>query len=291
MIKSMTGFGKAECVLKDKKVFIEIRTLNNKQIDVNAKLPQLYKNKEIDIRNRIIKQLLRGKLEVLIYYELNEGVNPSVINQSTVVEYYRQLSEIADGLNTKLSEQVLESILRLPDALQTERNEVDDEEWNTVISTLDKAINNVDKFREQEGAALQIDIERRVNTITDLLSQVPQYEGERTEKVRDRISANLKEFVQNDNVDKNRFEQEIIYYLERFDITEEKVRLKNHCKYFIETINSRISNGKKLGFISQEMGREINTIGSKANHTEIQRLVVQMKDELEKIKEQILNVL
>ena len=291
MIKSMTGFGKAECELPDKTLTIEIKSLNSKQIDTSTRLPGLYKEKELEIRQMITSFLERGKIECSLHYELTGNGSATTINTAVVKNYYEQLYQIAGELGLKTSEEILSAVMRLPDTLNSERTKLLDEEWKLVQLGLKNALEEVNLFRIQEGASIEADMKVRIANILSRLEKIGPYEKERIEKIRERIGSNLSEFMTNDTIDKNRLEQEIIFYLEKMDITEEKVRLKNHCEYFIEILDLEVSSGKKLGFISQEMGREINTLGSKANHSEIQKLVVEMKDELEKIKEQVLNVL
>lgn len=291
MIRSMTGYGKAECLLPDKKLTIEIRSLNSKQMDTNARLPSLYKEKELEIRQLITAGLERGKVECSFHYELSEQAASGTINVAVVKSYYEQLYKIAGELGLPSSPEFLSTVLRMPDTIRTEKAEIKDEEWFRVKDALLKALDQVREFRNQEGLSLDKDMRQRVGSISEKLEQVSKYESERMEQIRDRIGNNLAEFLKKDAVDENRFEQELIYYIEKLDVSEEKVRLANHCNYFLETMDDQGPAGKKLGFISQEMGREINTLGSKANHTEIQKLVVEMKDELERIKEQVLNVL
>lgn len=292
MLISMTGFGKATLELKNKKISIEIKSLNSKQLDINTRMPNLYKEKDLVIRNEIKSKLERGKVELSIFIESVGTDKETKINKPIVEGYYKQLNELAQDLGIDIDkEPLLQTIVKLPDALKVEYQELDEEEWNLIFEGFKTALAEIINFRSQEGKALQNDIFARIKNIENLLVEVPQYENERIETVRTRINDNLKDFVEKQNVDKNRFEQEMIYYLEKLDITEEKVRLANHCKYFIETSNAGNSEGKKLGFIAQEIGREINTLGSKANHSNIQKIVIDMKDELEKIKEQLLNVL
>ncbi|MCY1633299.1 YicC/YloC family endoribonuclease [Marinifilum sp. D737] len=292
MLISMTGFGKATLELENKKVSIEIKSLNSKQLDINTRIPNLYKEKDLVLRNEIKNQLERGKVELSVFIESVGTDKETKINKPIVEAYYQQLTELSSELGIPMEkEPILQTIVKLPDALKTEHQELDEEEWNQIFAGFKSAVADLNSFRKQEGAALQVDIFERIANIEKLLEEVPQYEAKRIETVKTRINDNLKEFVEKQNVDKNRFEQEIIYYLEKLDITEEKVRLANHCKYFIETANNGNSIGKKLGFIAQEIGREINTLGSKANDSDIQKIVIQMKDELEKIKEQLLNVL
>ena len=292
MLKSMTGFGKATVEAFDKKVTIEIKSLNSKQCDINIRLPQHYKEKELIIRNEINQVLNRGKIDVSIWFDGNEGEKTVQFNENLIIAYYKQLDRISKSIGRNLdNEQVLQLIFRLPDIFKNDTKEIDDAEWNIVLDTTRKALLEVDKFRIQEGKMLESDFIYRISKISDLLKSIEPFENERIEKIRERISQNFTENIDKVNVDQNRFEQEIIFYLEKLDITEEKVRLGHHCKYFIDTMKNEEMAGRKLGFITQEIGREINTIGSKANHTEIQKIVVQMKDELEKIKEQLLNIL
>ncbi|MDM8159455.1 YicC/YloC family endoribonuclease [Labilibaculum sp. K2S] len=292
MLISMTGFGKAILELENKKVSIEIKSLNSKQLDINTRIPNLYKEKDLVIRNEIKNKLERGKVELSIFIESVGTDKETKINKPIVEAYYKQLNELAQDLGIAIDkEPILQTIVKLPDALKVEYQELDEEEWNLIFEGFKTALAGIMDFRNQEGNALQEDIFARIANIENLLAEVPQYENDRIETVRTRINDNLRDFVEKQNVDKNRFEQEIIYYLEKLDITEEKVRLANHCKYFIETSNAGNSEGKKLGFIAQEIGREINTLGSKANDSNIQKIVIDMKDELEKIKEQLLNVL
>jgi len=287
----MTGYGKAECELKDRKITVEIKSLNSKNLDVYAKVPGIYREKELEIRNNISKTLLRGKVEVVLYYELSDDNKGTTINQGVVKNYFNQLKEIARDLNIETTEQLLQMAIRLPDTLNVEREEINESDWVTISNTIKEAIKQVDEFRIQEGRYLQDDIEQRINKINELKEKITPYELNRTEKIRTKLNESISSLNTEQEIDKNRFEQELIYYLEKLDITEEKVRLTNHCNYFLEMLNDNESNGKKLGFIAQEIGREINTMGSKANDSEMQKFVVLMKDELEKIKEQMLNIL
>jgi len=291
MIKSMTGYGKAECELKDRKVTIEIKSLNSKNLDIYTKIPGLYREKELEIRNSISKKLQRGKVEFVLYYEVTDDKKATNINADVVKNYYNQLKDVATDLDLQTSEQLLQMAIRLPDTLTTERDEIDQEDWKDINKAALEAMDQLDNFRVQEGAYLQKDIVQRIEKIEKCKEDITPFELERTEKIRAKLTESLNSLNTDQEIDKNRFEQELIYYLEKLDITEEKVRLTNHCNYFIEMINEPESNGKKLGFITQEIGREINTIGSKANNSEIQKFVVLMKDELEKIKEQMLNIL
>ena len=291
MIRSMTGYGKAECLLADKKLTIEIKSLNSKQLDTNTRLPSLYKEKEIDIRQVIASELERGKVECSFYYELSGEAISGTINEAVVKRYYEQLYKISGELGLQASLELLSTVMRMPDTIRTEKPEIEEKEWTLVKAALKQALNQVNKFRLQEGKSLDSDLRQRVDAINGKLGKVERYEKERIDLVRERIGKHLEDLGMKDAVDENRFEQELIYYIEKLDISEEKVRLANHCLYFMETLDDKGPAGKKLGFISQEMSREINTLGSKANHKELQKLVVEMKDELERIKEQILNVL
>ena len=287
----MTGYGKAECLLADKKLTIEIKSLNSKQLDVNTRLPSLYKAKEINIRQLIASELERGKVECSFYYELSGEAVSGTINEPVVKDYYQQLYRISGELGLEASLELLSTVMRMPDTIRTEKPELQETEWTMVEAALRKALEQVNIFRKQEGESLDDDLRQRVDAIIRKLEEVELYEKERIDQVRERIGKHLEEFSLKESIDENRFEQELIYYIEKLDVSEEKVRLANHCKYFMETLEDQGPAGKKLGFISQEMGREINTLGSKANHKELQKLVVEMKDELERIKEQILNVL
>ncbi|MDA3818455.1 MAG: YicC family protein [Prolixibacteraceae bacterium] len=290
MIKSMTGYGKAECELPSKKITIEIKSLNSKQLDINTRLPNIYKSKDIEIRKLIAEKLIRGKVEFVLYFDQLGDETNTTINGPVVKNYYQQLLEVYKDLGIEASENTIQSVLRLPDSIKTEHEEVDEEEWATIVSSINDALEQHDRFRQQEGAALHADVLEQIKNIQQLKNEVEPYEQERIERVKERLTDALKELKNNIQNDENRFEQELIFYLEKLDINEEKVRLDNHCKYFLETLEDN-APGKKLAFISQEIGREINTMGSKANHAEIQKLVIRMKEALEKIKEQSLNIL
>jgi len=291
MIHSMTGFGKGVCELPNKKINIEIKSLNSKQLDLNTRLPNLYREKEIEIRNTVGKRLTRGKIDVSFYVESATSDKITKINQQVIKTYHDQLKQVSDELGLGENTDFLKVIMPLPDTVKIELAELNEEEWKSIAIAIDQAIDDITSFRLREGNALEADIRDRIATIDELLQAVPQYETQRVEKIRTRIKENLEELAVQTQVDENRFEQEIIFYLEKLDITEEKVRLANHLKYFIETMESSDIVGKKLGFITQEIGREINTLGSKANDADLQKIVIRMKDELEKIKEQILNIL
>ncbi|MDE3742355.1 YicC/YloC family endoribonuclease [Maribacter polysaccharolyticus] len=285
MIQSMTGFGKHTIQLPAKKVTVELKSLNSKSLDLNARMPSAYRAKELELRKVIAKSLVRGKVDFGLYVEYTGDETSAQVNEGVVRQYMRQLKSIADGEDLKL----LEMALRLPDAMKTEREDIDEEEYKVIQSALKEALVEINNFRSEEGSVLEIDFLQRIKNLEALLEQVKAIDPERQATIRGRLEKAVSDLKT--EVDENRFEQELIYYLEKYDITEEKVRLANHLDYFSKTIKSSDSNGKKLGFISQEIGREINTIGSKANFAPLQKLVVQMKDELEKIKEQMLNVL
>ncbi len=290
MIKSMTGYGKAEIILQDKKVSVEIKSLNSKNNDTNIKLPYAYRGKELEIRQIINEKLQRGKIDVNIFYELNAGITPASINKELVKSYFLQLKQINEELGVNSHENLMDIVMRLPDTIKVEKNEFEESEWLKIKDILTLAIVQVDSFRMQEGKALEKDMLANVETILKGLSEIDKFENVRIAKIREKLNVQLQELKIKD-LDKNRFEQELIYYLEKMDVSEEKVRLTNHCNYFHETIRNEENAGKKLGFILQEMGREINTLGSKASDSEMQKIVVGMKDDLEKIKEQILNIL
>lgn len=291
MLKSMTGYGKAIGSFGNKTIIIEIRSVNSKQFDINFKIPAIYKEKEIELRNEISRQAERGKIDFYINIEQSDSDRPVQINSAVLKEYFGQIKAIATELEIPVSEQVMLAALRLPETLKTETPMVTEEEWNVLFKCLNDALIIFNNFRVQEGKALEKDITSRIVLIEQYLSNLQSYEGNRLVRIKERLQKNLNEFIPTSSIDANRFEQEVIYFLEKLDITEEKVRLKNHCDYFLTTMNQEESSGRKLGFIVQEMGREINTLGSKANDSDIQKRVVMMKDELEKIKEQLMNVL
>ena len=285
MIYSMTGYGKSVLQLPTKKVTIELKSLNSKSLDLSARMPSIYREKELSVRKLLADALERGKIDFSIYVEATAEDTSTQINTPVVKQYIQQLRQVVDGDPIEL----LKMAVRFPDAINTVREEIDENEWQLIATEIDKAVEDLNSHRLDEGKVLEQEFNKRVDIISNLLDQVITMDPERVEGVRERLLKGVEELK--DKYDENRFEQELVYYIEKFDITEEKVRLKNHLDYFIECINSKDSNGKKLGFISQEMGREINTIGSKSNYAPMQQLVVQMKDELEKIKEQLLNVL
>ncbi|OZV70703.1 YicC/YloC family endoribonuclease [Winogradskyella aurantia] len=285
MIQSMTGYGKTVLQLPSKKISIELKSLNSKSLDVNARMPSMYRAKELDIRKLLAKHLTRGKIDFSLFVEITGEDTSSKINKTVVEQYIKQLKDVVDGDETEL----LKMAIRLPDAVTTERDDIDEEEWHLIEEGINDALTKIVAYRKDEGAILKQDFTDRITTLQGLLKDVMAIDPERIDGVRARLEKGIADIKE--KVDENRFEQELVYYIEKFDITEEKVRLENHLDYFLKSLNSADSNGKKLGFISQEIGREINTIGSKANYAPMQKLVVQMKDELEKIKEQLLNVL
>jgi len=287
----MTGYGKAIAETPQKKITIEIKSLNSRQLDLNIKLPWLYKEKEPEIRNLISQKLDRGKIDLTIYFDMLDEEVATVINKSAVRNYYNQFKEIAAELEIDLDDQIFTAIMKLPDTLKTEKPEIPETEWEMVKNQIIESITMLDLYRIEEGNSIMADLKKCIGKILSLLETVGTFEAGRITKIREKLMAILAENLSTENLDKNRFEQELIFYLEKYDINEEKVRLKTHCDYFLETVNIPSPNGKILNFIAQEIGREINTIGSKANDASIQKLVVMMKDELEKIKEQTLNVL
>lgn len=291
MIRSMTGYGKAVLETPHKKITVEVKALNSKQADVSAKLPWIYKEKEMEIRNMVSRKLERGKIDLYISFDTMEDDAIPVINKSNVRNYYNQLRELANELGADRNTDLLSIVMRLPETLKAEKAELTEEEWKDVSLLIDEALSMTDLYRLEEGKALEADLLKSVNRITGYLDNIRDVEGDRITKMREKLTSLLSDAVGSENVDKNRFEQELIFYLEKLDINEEKVRLQKHCDYFLETMKGSESNGKMLSFISQEMGREINTIGSKANDAAMQKLVVMMKDELERIKEQTLNIL
>ena len=287
----MTGYGKASCEYNNKKIVIEIKSLNSKQLDVSTRIAALYREKDIEIRNAIAARLERGKIDFSLYIEDAGATAATRINQSVVENYRKQITDTCNALGMPVPENIMELILRMPETLKTELSVLDEAEWQAILGLLDEAFAQIEAFRAQEGQSLYNMFCNKINTIGTLLAEVEPYEGERLVKIKSRIEEGLKTLEEKISVDRNRLEQEMIFYIEKLDINEEKVRLRNHLRYFIETMDKETAPGKKLGFIAQEMGREINTLGSKSNHSEMQIIVVKMKDELEQIKEQVLNVL
>jgi uncharacterized protein (TIGR00255 family) len=282
----MTGFGKASLQLPTKKITVEIKSLNSKGLDLNTRMPSVFREMELGLRNQISQRLERGKVDFSLYVEVTGEETTSKINVPIIKGYINQMRAV---IPTADETELMKMAVRMPDALKTERDEIDENEWKQIQTVIDEAIENIANFRKDEGASLEKEFQLRISNINNLMNEAVSFDAERVETVKTRLRTALDELKV--NVDENRFEQELIFYLEKYDITEEKVRLGNHLNYFLETLNGTEANGRKLGFITQEMGREINTMGSKSNHTEMQKLVVMMKDELEKIKEQVLNVL
>jgi len=286
MIQSMTGFGKATLQLPTKKITVEIKSLNSKGLDLNTRMPSVFREMELGIRNQLSTRLERGKIDFSLYVEVTGEETSSKINVPIVKGYINQMKAVIPNADET---ELMKMAVRMPDALKIERDEIDENEWKKIQAVIDEALENMMQFRKDEGISLEKEFLHRIANIMTLMNKAVSYDAERVETVKTRLRSALDELKE--NVDENRFEQELIFYLEKYDITEEKVRLENHLNYFIETIAGTEANGRKLGFITQEMGREINTMGSKSNHSEMQKLVVMMKDELEKIKEQVLNVL
>ncbi len=286
MIQSMTGFGKASLQLSTKKITVELKSLNSKGLDLNTRMPSVYREMELGLRNQIAQSLERGKIDFSLYIEVTGEETSTKVNAPIVKAYIAQMRAILpDADNTEL----MKMAVRMPDALKTERDEIDENEWKDIQKVIDEALANINNFRASEGQSLEKEFKLRIENIRSYMNQALDLDSERVQNIKTKLQTAIDELKV--NVDANRFEQELIYYLEKLDITEEKVRLTNHLDYFLETIKGNEANGRKLGFITQEMGREINTMGSKSNHAGMQKLVVMMKDELEKIKEQVLNVL
>jgi uncharacterized protein (TIGR00255 family) len=286
----MTGFGKVTVELPSKKITIEIKSLNSKQLDLFSRISPVYREKEMQIRNELLQALERGKIEIVINMESVDKESAAKINLPVFECYYEQIKTISEKLNIPVPDNWFQALLRLPDVIKNDMGETDESEWKIVHQAMHEALQQLIDFRQQEGAMLQKVFIQKIANIADLLKQIEPYENERIEKYKSRITDNLKKLADIE-YDSNRFEQEMFYYIEKLDINEEKTRLENHLNYFIETLRNENGQGKKLGFIAQEIGREINTLGSKSYHIEIQKIVVQMKDELEQIKEQVLNVL
>ncbi len=286
----MTGFGKTTCEVRNKKITVEIKSLNSKQLDLFSRLPNVYKEKDLELRNVVAQKLERGKIEFSIYSESLGGESTSQMNFPIIESYYKQITEMSQRLGIEPPSDWFSLLLRLPESMKVEVQELDDEEWSVIRKSFDKAVDSLIEFRKKEGEALRAVFMEKLANIRELLSQVDPFEKERVEKIKQRIQEQLVALKDID-YDKNRFEQEMIYYIEKLDVNEEKNRLRQHLSYFEETMDMEGASGKKMGFIAQEIGREINTLGSKSNHPEMQKIVVKMKDELEQIKEQVLNVL
>ncbi len=282
----MTGFGKATKQLPNKKINVEIKSLNSKGLDLNMRMPSVYREMELGLRNDISQKLERGKVDFSLYIEVTGEETSSKVNAPIIKAYINQMKAILPEADAT---ELMKMAVRMPDALKTERDEIDENEWAEILVVINEALENIQTFRKDEGKSLEKEFQLRIANIRLYMEQALVLDPERVKNIKDRLQTAIDELKV--TVDENRFEQELIYYLEKLDITEEKVRLNNHLDYFLETLNGNEANGRKLGFITQEMGREINTMGSKSNHAEMQKLVVMMKDELEKIKEQVLNVL
>lgn len=289
-MQSMTGYGKSAIELPNKKITIEIKSLNSRQFDLFTRIPMVYREKEIALRNNLSKKLERGKIDLYLNVEEISKDVSSKIDFAVIKRYHQEIKKLASEMNVDEPQDWFITLLRLPDVMRQEGEALDETEWTAIEKTVDKAVEALIEFRQQEGAMLENILKDKIENIRSLLAKVNQYETERVEKIKLKISEGLNN-LENIDYDKNRFEQELIYYIEKLDVNEEKNRLTNHLDYFLETLKNGNSPGKKLGFIAQEIGREVNTLGSKSNHSEMQRIVVQMKDELEQIKEQVLNVL
>jgi len=287
----MTGFGKSVLELPKRKVSIEIKTLNSKLLDISSRISGFYKNRELELRSLLSKKLQRGKIDLSIFVETSGESNKFTLNHQLAKKYYNELKQISNEIEVRDFSDYLPIIINMPDVLIPEIEEIDETEWEQVLLKTKAAINEVNEFRKNEGEILEQDFIKRILLINDFLLEIEKHESSRIEDFKKRIKKELLDTVEESKIDNNRFEQELIYYIEKFDITEEKIRLKKHLDFFMDTLNENVSNGKKLIFVSQEIGREINTIGSKANNAVIQKIVVNMKDELEKIKEQLFNVL
>ncbi len=290
MLKSMTGYGLASTEYLQKKITVEIRSLNSKFLELNVKMPRSYSEKESIIRNEATKAIERGKANVSITIENNEAQDSSLLNKDKFHSYYQQLTKLAEELGADKSN-LFQQTLSIQDVWSVQEQSSDEEEWKAIFSTFLQAVDNFNQFRTDEGKTLSADLHKRIELILEAIPEVEKFEYNRVPAFKEKLESILKEAVSPENVDKNRLEQELIYFIEKYDITEEKIRLKSHCDYFFQVMKEKEANGKKLGFISQEIGREINTMGSKANDANIQKIVVSMKDELEKVKEQLLNII
>lgn len=291
MLRSMTGYGKTNVETENLTISIEIKTVNSKQMDLNCRLPFEYNPKEPEIRSLVSRFIQRGKVFLGVTKESTAENFGQSVNQELALNYFKELKELKEKMNQKTEPDYLQSIMRMPDVMQTKEQEISEEEWALLKNAIEETLNKVDEYRIEEGKILESDFKDRINKIQNYLEDIEPFEKERLEYVKDKFNKELSDFIKEKKIDENRYEQEVIYYQDKLDITEEKVRLKQHCTYFLETMNTDMANGKKLNFIAQEIGREINTTGSKANHAEIQKIAVNMKDELEKIKEQLANIL
>lgn len=291
MLRSMTGYGKAVAELDDLRITVEIKSVNSKQSDINCRLPVVYNEKEPEIRSMCGNFLQRGKIFLNINREANGEESGHSINQELAGRYYRELKTLSESLEQQAPVDYLQIIMRMPEIMKAQEEELDEKEWLALKKAINEALETIDTYRLEEGDSLEKDFRSRIEMIRVYMDKIIPFEEERLNSVKEKFNKELHDFIENKNLDENRYEQEIVYYLDKMDITEEKVRLKQHCEYFLNTLESNEANGKKLNFIAQEIGREINTLGSKANHSEIQKIVVDMKNELEKIKEQLANIL
>jgi len=291
MIQSMTGYGKTTGTYNDKKINVEIKSLNSKYFDLNMRMPGFYRENELTLNKKLSKLIVRGKVDFGIYVEMPPKSNSAKVNHEVVTTYFNDLKALSNSLGVNDDAKLMELAMKMPEVYSQEKEELDPEEWKAVEVMIEEAVVNFQEFRNREGEALHKEFSGYINRIGELLTEVEKYEGERIETVKARLKSNLEEKLDSPQFDQNRFEQELIYFIEKYDVTEEKVRLSGHLSYFLDVMKNDASEGKKLGFIAQEIGREVNTLGSKANHQEIQKIVVEMKDQLEKIKEQILNTL
>lgn len=290
MVLSMTGYGQSIIRSGEKVIKIEVRSLNGKSADVRVKVPTIFRSKELEIRNKVLKGAVRGKIDINITFDGDGAEEPYKLNRTLIKNYFNELSDLTKELGVETND-ILSSILKIPNVIELDEKAIDEKEWEIVKTGVDQALDKFKSFRAVEGAAMKVDLINQVDSIERFLKEIPQHETARVDKIKKRLTRSLEQLNVENTMDSNRYEQEIIYYLEKLDITEEKIRLEQHCKYLKEQLNSpETVKGKKASFISQEMGREINTIGSKAQHTEIQQIVVSMKDALEKIKEQMLNI-
>jgi len=287
----MTGFGKNQVELSTKLVTVEVKSLNSKQLDLNVRLPNLFRDKEPELRSLVLQKFERGKVDLNLSIEARGDESTFILNKSILLNYYQQLKELTSQLPEEANTSLLPIAVRMPDVMKSEKEELAEDEWSRLLEAINGAFEKADRFRLQEGAILEADMRQRIHKIMGLLLEVTPFEEGRIARLRQKITSQIAEMLGNVEFDKNRLEQEMIYYLEKLDVTEEKVRLKKHCDYFLDTLSENDSNGKKLGFIAQEIGREINTLGSKANEVNIQKIVILMKDELEKVKEQLNNIL
>jgi len=290
MIRSMTGYGKRIIELPGKNITIEIRTLNSKQTDINTRMPSLYREKDMELRNILSQKLIRGKMDLSLQLEYKGEETNYSINSNAVRDYYQNLEQLNDLFDANQTSDYLSIIMRLPEVVKAEKEELNEDEWHKILDEIKQVIEDVNNFRIHEGKILGDDFRTRIEVIQTMLTEIEKYESGRIERIREKLFAQLSS-LPDIQIDRNRLEQEMIFYLEKFDITEEKVRLKKHCDYFVQVMKEEMSQGKKLSFITQEIGREVNTIGSKANDADIQKIIVNMKDELEKIKEQLMNIL